>query len=158
MPTSDWKPAVQAVGSLLRSRTKDTNGNELGTFTPATRPTNTQVEDLIVQATGAVESAIGGSELLAALWPAATAVSVLGTALLIELTYYPEQVTSGRSPYTQLKELYDERLLQLRLQIEAGGVDTPGDGTVGPNDPAWSFPMGEDPFSPTPLVGWETAW
>ena len=39
----DIMPSVADVGALLRVRTKDINGEEVGTFNDDTRPTSAQV-------------------------------------------------------------------------------------------------------------------
>jgi len=102
---ADWAPTVAQVSSLLRARTKDNNMVELGTFTADTRPTAEQVGDLIPQAVGEVESRTG--VLTDELEPRGINVAALYTAMLVELSYFPEQVRDGMSPYEQLKELFD---------------------------------------------------
>lgn len=151
MPTSDWTPDVAAVGEILRARTKDRNSREVGTFTSDTRPTDDQVTGHISRAVGDVFSVIG-KDIPADLWDDARYVAALGTAMQIELSYFPEQVGSTRSPYDHLKQLYDERVLRLKTAVEtmeAGGTD-PG----APLKPSFGFPMTGDPF----IVGRRTAW
>lgn len=138
MPVEDWAPTVAAVGAILRSRTKDNAGNELGTFTDQTRPTGEEVGELIGTATNDVAAEVG-ADIVSARRPYAASVAALGTALQVELTYFPEQVALGRSPYAELKKLYDERLKRLKTMVE-GGVDedpTMSGGT--PLDPAYEF-------------------
>lgn len=147
MPSTDWAPAVAAVGARLRSRTKDRDGNELGTFTDTTRPTGDEVERLIAEEAGNVADVVG-DDLDIKFWERAAAVTVLGTAAAVELTYFPEQVATGRSPYDQLKTLYTERLGNLKTAVEAGGGDTPGEGD------ATALPQGY--FPDVPLVDWRT--
>jgi hypothetical protein len=43
----DIAPSVADVAALLRARTKDVNGEEIGTFNDDTRPTSAQVLTLI---------------------------------------------------------------------------------------------------------------
>lgn len=147
MPLADWQPDVAAVGAILRARTKDRSNNELGTFTATTRPTEAQVVALIPEAQGDVASAVG-AELPEDRWPAARLVAAIQTALLVELSYFPEQVATGRSPYAELKALYDERLGRLRESAEDAGIDVPG---LGAGDPQYAFP-------PMPIVGWDGGW
>lgn len=114
MPSSDWEAQISDIGSILRARTKDVNGKELGTFTADTRPTGEEVTNLILTATGDIVDE-HGANLPPDLWPQARRLSALGTAMLVELSYFPEQVATGRSPYEQLKALYDaawERLAE----------------------------------------------
>lgn len=147
-------PSVADVARLLRARTTDSSGTEVGDFTTATRPTAAAVAALVTEAGRQVEMLTGpipGEPT--SLNVAARHVIALRTVLLIELTYWPEQVRDDRSAYTHYKELYDEGLVQLGKAVqEAGAGDVPGsvDDSVGP---VFFFP--EDVGG---LVGWETDW
>jgi|SRR5688572_16172216 len=134
MPVEDWTPTVADVGAVLRSRTVNRHGAELGTFTAETRPTEAQVLLLVPGATGAVAAVIGDD--VAEEWhDDAAGIAAIGTAMQIELTYYPEQIGTGRSPYDELKELYEDRLRDLRAAIIGGGGDLPaGEGDEAPPD------------------------
>jgi hypothetical protein len=148
MATSDWAPSAADVGAVLRARTKDTNGNELGTFNDDTRPTEDQVGELIDTAVSDIESEIG--TVPDQLQDAARRVAAIGTALLVELSFFPEQITNNRSPYDQLKELYDTRFSRLKTQID----DVNSGGEVGTADellPEYSFPEINS-------LGWATQW
>jgi hypothetical protein len=101
-----WRPTVDDVAALIRARTKDASGNELGTFTAATRPTDAEVEQLISNGCAKVATLVGwtlpgDAELeakhLAALW----------TACEVEQSYWPEQVRSERSPFAQLLAMFE---------------------------------------------------
>jgi hypothetical protein len=107
MPVSDYTPTIDDVGALLRARTKDSDGEEIGTFTPTTRPTDTEVETLIGQAAGYM-SLFVGDDTPQALWEEIGDVVSIRAAMTIELSYYPEQVASDRSAYAQYKLLWDE--------------------------------------------------
>jgi hypothetical protein len=103
-----WAPTVADVAGLIRARTKDNNGNELGTFTEATRPTQ-------VQAAEAVEHAcIGLGEKVGAMAPkcekTAKLCAAYGAAAEIELSYFPEQARTDRSPYQFLIKRYEALL------------------------------------------------
>jgi hypothetical protein len=52
-------PTPDDVAALLRARTKDADGHELGVFTDTTRPTADQVDELIALAYGDVSSQTG---------------------------------------------------------------------------------------------------
>jgi hypothetical protein len=134
VPTSDWPVGVDAVGSLLRARTRDTQGNEVGTFTGDTRPTDTQVSHLINTSLGDVSSVVG-VDLLEGFWAQAAAVVSYRAAMLTELSYFPEQVATGRSPYEQLRDLYTESIKNLRLAVSVTG-QAPGE----PSPPSYAFP------------------
>ena len=135
----DWAPSVEDVGALLRARTVEADtGEELGTFTDDTRPTSTAVVSLIDAATDDVVSAVGGQVPQGAGVPARR-VAALGAALLVELTYFPEQLETGQSAYERLKELYDARLTALIPKIEA---DTGTDVETGASGmPLFGFPV-----------------
>lgn len=107
MPNSDYTPAVADVGNLLRARTRDDDGNELGTFTPVTTPTQDQAETIIEEAVQEISAIIGDDIPERLFGPAKAIVSLLG-AMNVELTYYPEQVTAGTSAY----EAYERRVNQ----------------------------------------------
>jgi hypothetical protein len=119
-------PSVLDVAALLRARTKDSNGMEVGTFNDDTRPTSAQVLTLIDQAVADVQAWLGPNpppELAAAARVAAS----LEVACLIELSYYPEQVRSQRSAFPEYKQLLDDKTNQ--LQEAARGLQ-PGGSTV----------------------------
>lgn len=152
MPVSEYRPGVEEVGAILRARTVDTSGAETGTFTPLTRPTDEQVAHLIEGALRTV-SGLAGEDLPAGVREQAMNVVALRTALMIELTYFPEQVPTGRSPYDRLKELFDEELKALiQAAQQAGGGDEAGsvDDT---KVPVFGFPPDAGG-----LIGWGTIW
>jgi hypothetical protein len=123
-----YTPTPTDVARLLRARTKDANGAEVGDWTDETRPTATDVADLIDQALGPVLARVGRLEdpLLGDLLPAARHAVALGAACLVEKSYYPEQVNSERSAYTAYKEEYADTLDAL----VGGGDSGDGDGAL----------------------------
>ena len=141
----DWRPTLVEVGALLRSRTRggvNEGGKELGTFTAETTPTADEVESLISYATSSVASRIGLSPCTKALTSRARGMAALYTAMLVELSYFPEQVGSDRSPYEKYKELYDEGMEALTEAISEdcdGGGDGLSVGGAGPM-PSSNFP------------------
>ena len=137
MATSDWAPSLRTVGSLLRARTRDVNGAEVGTFTPETRPTDEQVLGLIVSASNDVAAAVV-SEIPEALWPAAASVASYRAAMLVELSYFPEQVATGRSPYEHIRDLYNTALANL---LSLMLVESPGEAPGAPSPPSYAFPL-----------------
>ena len=125
MATDPLRPSVDDVASLLRARTKDAEGREVGTFTEETRPTADQVEVSIGNAVS----------LLAPRWPlildesfhpAVKALTAYRAAMQIEKSYFPEQVRSDRSPYDQLREEYQDDLAALMDALGAGDGDGGG--------------------------------
>lgn len=99
--TIAWRPTVDDVAALIRARTKDASGNELGTFTDKTRPTDAEVNQLITNGCAKVASVVGW-DLPADAEHEATHLAAIWTACEVELSYWPEQVRTDRSPYAQL--------------------------------------------------------
>jgi hypothetical protein len=81
-------------------------------------------------------------------------------AMLVELSYFPEQVRSDRSAFQYYKDLWDDDVAGFKGLIDAvaecrGGEVEPdgtGDGAI-PQDPSWSFPIDVGG-----MVGWQTKW
>lgn len=121
---AEYLPTLHQVGLVNRGRTRDNVGNELGTFTAVTQPTDEAVLGLIRQAGDDVRDKIGG-DIPVDLREKAQRVIALRTAMLIELSYYSSEVATDRSPYRMLKELYDELLPDLvsAIAAEEGGAD-----------------------------------
>ncbi|HEU5046064.1 MAG TPA: hypothetical protein VFT75_18235, partial [Nocardioidaceae bacterium] len=120
---------------------------------PDTRPTDTEANQQIAQALQDV-AAVVGANLPSAVWPEATSVAAVGAACLIELSYFPEQINSGTSPYNQLRDMYNDRLNRLvkLVQVNGGNVVGPTPGV--PMEPVASFPLYGDPY----LIGRGTRW
>ncbi len=133
-------PDITKVSALLRTRTKDDVGGEAGEFSEATRPTDTQVIALLEDAANLVTGKIGTTEPCTdALATDAAHVIHLRTALMIEISYFPEQINSNRSPYEQIKALYDTDLKDLIEAIAetcGGGIGEPG---VGNGMPSYDY-------------------
>lgn len=158
MPITDWTPAVADVGAVLRARTVDAVGNELGTFTDSTRPTDTEVTLLIGQAMTEVQAEHGDPDVPAdadpsQLYGVLKREATLTAAMQVELTYFPEQVAAGRSPYEAIR-LQRDRLVPLVgkavQELQSGGeVGEGDDGRM----PYWNFPV-----QGNGMVGWGTRW
>jgi hypothetical protein len=115
--TIDATPAN--VAALLRARTKDNGGNELGTWTPETRPTLAQVDETLALAAGIVEARVGVP--VDACANAFNVAVCFEAACIIEKSYFPEQVESGRSQYDQLRAEADALLEGVR-ECQAGNL------------------------------------
>jgi hypothetical protein len=135
----DWAPEVQDVAELLRARTAERDtGEELGTFTESTRPTSTAVQSLVTRAAGEVAGGVK-APITSEQHEAARNLAALRAAMWVELSYFPEQVDSGQSPYAEYKALYTEGLAALagELEVETGvDPDTGGYGM-----PVFGFPV-----------------
>lgn len=134
MPTSDYTPTVETVAAHIRARTKTQGGKEAGTFNPAaawddgsgdgTRPTAEQVQELIDRVVGRMAGTIG-EDIPENRWEEASSAASLRTAMFVELTFWPEQVNTGRSTYPQLRDLWKEEwedlLTAMGISTDAGG-------------------------------------
>lgn len=151
MPISDWTPSVEDIGSILRARTKDRNGNEIGTFNADTRPTAAGVQEQIDLAMGKI-SPLYREDISESTFSPAIRAAALKAAMLVELSYFPEQVATGQSPYDQLKDQYAEAWEDLQTAIGTSD-DSDGDpGELGESGfPNYAFP--EDVGG---LVDWGT--
>lgn len=107
----EYVPTVTEVADYLHTRTKNTFGVEQGTFSNATRPNAQQVQGLIGKSMSDVASAVD-YDIPSELYEQARDLVALGAALRVELAFFAEQVGTDRSPYEELKELYDNQLLR----------------------------------------------
>lgn len=111
-------PDVAQVGALLRARTRTirassldesgdqyAQGEEIGTFNDDTRPTGTQVEVLIAQAVGDMTGRVG-ADIDEGLHVTAQSLVAIRAAMYVELSYFPEQIDAGQSPYDRLRSLW----------------------------------------------------
>lgn len=163
MPTSDYTPTVADVGALVRARTRNDQGQELGTFDPTTRPTDTEAASLIQDAVNEAYPVLGenipddptpgpGGDPNA-LRTAAKRIVALRAAALVELSYFPEQVGRGVSPYQQYMDSFEKGLSRLQTaiaEVEAG--DVPGE-DAGSTLPSYDFPVDAGG-----MVGWGSVW
>jgi hypothetical protein len=147
-PAYSYTPTNAMVGGLLRTRTIIPTGQELGYFTMETRPTSEEVQGLIQVAVRDVSRDLG-REVPAEFYDDARGLTALRTAMLVELTYFPEQVAANISPYEQYKVLYDENLIKLLEAISRDPDADPDTGTGGM--PEYYFPANDGG-----LVGWQT--
>jgi hypothetical protein len=113
-------PSVADVAALLRARTKDVNGVEIGTFNDDTRPTSSQAITLINEAVADIQARMGLSpppELAGA----GKSAAAMMAACLIELSYFPEQVRSDRSAFESYWTLLQNKITA--LQEASRGLD-----------------------------------
>lgn len=120
-------PADVAV--LLRARTKDSQGREVGLFNEDTRPTVSQVETAIAFAERTIRTRVGTPGEACS---EAFAVAVVHEAACqIEKSYWPEQVLSERSPYEHLRVEAEAAIRGLEACVgEFGGDENGGRATV----------------------------
>lgn len=118
------KPTSDDVATLLRARTKDLDGAELGHFTANTRPTDTEVAAIIDMAYAEVTGRVGvyvGDRCA----DAAKQLVVIRAAAWVELSYWPEQIRSDRSVYAELVDQWTTGIIGV-LECVAGNL--PADG------------------------------
>ena len=128
-PPNPLACTVDDVAAWIRSRTKDSNGNELGTFTPDTRPTDVQVSEAIDGAVVRLHEKVGeiGPGMCTSL---AQGVVAIGAAYQIEVSYFSEQARRDMSPLPYLATQYDAALQGLFDCVSGNLPDSPD-----PDDP-----------------------
>ena len=146
--TQPYLPTLADIGAIMRARTKTVNGDEIGTFNDETRPTGEEVNRIILQAANDVTAPID-TDIPVTAYRWATQAIIYRAAKLIEISYFPEQIATGRSPYPEYNALFDEAIGWLNTAVgreiaEESGVE------VLPGQPFWTFP------GPEVLVGWQT--
>jgi hypothetical protein len=119
-------PSSDDVAKLLRARTKDLAGDELGVFNANTRPTDADVAGMLELAYNEVTGTAGAylDPRCAAL---ANSLVVIRAAMWVEASYWPEQVRSDRSIYTELAEQYTAGMPTL-LDCVAGNLPAGAEG------------------------------
>lgn len=120
-------PTATDVAALLRARTKDLTGQEIGTFDTNTRPTGDEV-DVLIQLAYAEVTNQSGVRLAAPCAGGATALITIRAAMWVELSYFPEQVRSDRSVYQELADQYTAGLPRLIACAEGNVPGAGGDG------------------------------
>jgi hypothetical protein len=88
------KPTVDDIGKLCATRTIDTAGDQVGTFTSDTVPTDLEVSALIDVA---CDETLGQfpPNVDPVWWPALGRMVALRAAALVEIGYYREQALAG---------------------------------------------------------------
>lgn len=133
-----WLCTVYDVALKDLSRTRDSYGNMVGTFTQDTTPKDDQVVAMIQRLGPAVADAIG-DVIPTAFFDDAQNVLATRVAMQIELDYYPDQVNTGRSIYPQLEKMYETELARLQTAItSSSGGEVDPTGAAG--HAQWSFP------------------
>jgi hypothetical protein len=144
-------PTLGDVATLVRARTVDENGNR-GAFTSSTNPTDDQVDELIGRAVDEVRRR-GGPTLAStddeSLIAAARELAAIRAAMLVELSYYPEQANEDSSAYARLKEMWDEQMGALLSSLTTDPGDVQGIGSIRVASPtAAAYTDQRDGFDP----------
>lgn len=131
-----FSPSVEDVAALVPSRAKGQYGR-ITTFDSTTQPTGTQVQAIIDRALRSVYGRIGTP--VPALNDMATDIVAMRAAMLVELTFFGDQIKSDRSPFAALQELYEEALTDyFAARGQLGPDQTPG--TADDQIPYYSSP------------------
>jgi len=160
MPVLDYTPTVKEVAAILHARTTSRGGGEAGTFTANTRPTQEQVEEVIKDIVQECYTSFGqdipdskGDEK-DALRNAAKRVVAMGVAAEIEISYFPEQVATQRSPYKMYQERYQEGVKKISRAV----ADLESGAEPGTDDNAQLALSEGFPVDVGGMVGWDTLW
>jgi hypothetical protein len=129
-------PTTTDVAAILRARTKDLDGAEVGDFNANTRPTGPEVDRLIAMAYAEV-TGISGTDLAKRCAGLAYSLVVIRAAMWVEGSYWPEQVRTDRSIFTELAAQYAAGLPTL---IDCAAGNLPADG--GDTEDVASFRFG----------------
>jgi hypothetical protein len=103
-PTPPWRPTVADIAVLLRARTNSA-GSEVGTFNDSTRPTGSQVEQLVTMAVEDVASRID-VPIPARYVDRARRLAALQTATLVEASYFPNELETDSSAFRQYQAMF----------------------------------------------------
>ena len=147
MAAVDWLPDIDDIGAIIPGATRDRNGKRQNTFTnltePQARPIYPLIETIVEEITGEV------GPIPEQYFALARRTAALGAAALAELTFWQNEVNSGRSTYPQLQKMYQEKLQKLLGDVQFNNnQDTTG---TGPVLPTFSFDDCE-------LIGNRTDW
>lgn len=133
--SSELKPSVRELGAFMRGRTvaAGSGGRELGTFNAETRPTGTEAQVEIDRARDMVLMELG-EEIPTRLYSQARWVVTIYAAMLVELSFYRNEINKDQSAFAQYQQLYKGA-----VQALTGAIDnsTP----AAPKSGAWSIPV-----------------
>jgi hypothetical protein len=127
MATPVWAPTADQVAALMHSRTRGrdsiaaTAAREQGRFTANTRPSDTQVSNLIELACNDVAVAFAGrSPCTETLRSAAGTAAAYRTAQLIEASYAPERTNHLGLAHRVFGELAADAIRAVAVAVAAG--------------------------------------
>jgi len=131
-----YAPTIAEVAATVPSRPKGQYGR-VTTFDETTQPTGDQVQAIIDGCAAKLEGKFGAPP--DALVASAKEVVKLRAAMLVELSFFGDQIRADRSPYGELKTLYEEAVADYMADRSLlGGDETPG--TADDQQPLYSFP------------------
>jgi hypothetical protein len=156
-PAPPYRPTVEQVAAVLRARTRGpasrdaSVAGEQGTFTATTRPTYTQVQELIDIAVGELVGVMKGhAPCTAALETSAGSAATYRAAQLVEVGYYQEQTgDSDTTAFKALDKLWMSASKTVATAVVAQCPLVPGGDVSG-------LPIGRVPFYEP--ITWGTRW
>jgi hypothetical protein len=169
---NNLKPTTREVANFIKNRTVDQYNNYLGDFHDATIVTRTEVTEIIDQVEEWVlrrlhiplNPTVEGilipvvDPLADSTKAAIRSMIALGSAAMVELTKFSEQIARGVSPYPYLKEWFDSQMDILYEDVtgkkpstDSGGIGLWDLVAQGSGNSFFSFP--DDP-----MVNWTTAF
>jgi hypothetical protein len=141
-----WVPDLREVAVHIRARTVERNTNNFaGVFTNMTRPSDDEAweaidlaEDDVIAETGALDPTWISPEGNKAV----RSLIALRAAMIIERSYYSEQIGTNKSPYPALERDWERRLPGIVAAIaeDKAGSIVPGDAA----DPGGGGPVATD--------------
>jgi hypothetical protein len=141
VPASDYTPTLDQVAAHIMARTVNQYGVRQGTFTPDTTPTDTEATAIIAETMNEIADIVG-DDIPDFFWDDASSVAAIKVASQIELSFYPEQVQTNRSPYDRLLAKYEEAMVNLAKQVAGADDSSTGAVVSGPSaTPQWSYPQ-----------------
>jgi hypothetical protein len=130
-----WVPALREVAVHIRNRTVERATNQFrGTFTDKTRPTEEEAWEAITIALDDIEADTGRLDrtgISAVSWRAVRSLAALRAAMIIERSYFSEQIGSNKSPYPGLERDWERRLPKV---VDAVAEDIAGEVEPTPDD------------------------
>jgi len=118
-PLPSWAPTLNEVGALITTRTRDSSGVELGTFSEDTRPTDIQAGHLLKMAVGEIEDKVR-RDIPIRYEDDARRLAALRTAVLIEGSFSSDQVESSSSA-KMYQAMYLEGADRLERRLKVTG-------------------------------------
>jgi hypothetical protein len=130
-----WVPSLREVAVHIRNRTIERATNKfIGTFTDKTRPTEEEAWESITLALNDIEADTGRLDrtgISVVSWRAVRALAALRAAMIIERSYFSEQIGSNKSPYPGLERDWERRLPKV---VDAVAEDIAGEVEPTPDD------------------------
>lgn len=117
IPVESFIPTTQQVAQYIMARTRDRDGQFVGDFTADTIPTHDQVMALMADVSNDVAALID-TDISPESYESVRALVALGTAMRIELSFFPEAVGLANSSYDRLERMFNAMLTRVQTGVE----------------------------------------